>query len=562
MGNRTETPSPAAGCIGRFGVSCDIDDESPAAAAGVAPANDIFAESGTMLIRSRRITRDEGGGRAMKTRQYDIEKQHAKGKLHAIERIELLVDKNSFNEVGSEITHSCTQFGMDKKPAPYDGVITGFGTINGRTVAIYSQDFTIIGGSLGRMHGEKIANIIQSAIEMGCPVIGINDSGGARIQEGVQALAGYGRIFYQNTKASGYVPQISIIAGPCAGGAVYSPGLTDFIFVIDEISNMFVTGPKVVKQALFEDVTAEQLGGAKMHAEKSGVAHYRAESEVDCYHKVRDLLSILPHCAADGPQPVDPHYIRKSQSRIGRILPDKPKAAYDIKSLIEVVVDRGSFTEIMEEYAPNMVTGFAKHSGVLVGIVANQPKVMGGVIDCNASDKTARFVRYCDSFNIPLVTFVDVPGFMPGLEQETKGIIRHGAKILYAYSEATVPKITIITRKAFGGAYIAMCSKHLGADQVFAWPSAQLAVMGAEGAVDVLYGREIRAADNPDAVREEKINEYNQEYLNPHLAAKAGYIDDIINPEDTRQRVFECLRMLSGKRSTEHVVKRHGNIPL
>ena len=498
----------------------------------------------------------------MKKGQYNIEKQHAKGKLHAIERIDHLVDKGSFNEIGFEITHDCKQFGMEKKSAPYDGVITGFGTIHGKPVALYSQDFTIIGGSLGKMHGEKIGNLIQSAIEIGCPIIGINDSGGARIQEGVQALAGYGKIFYHNTKASGYVPQISIIAGPCAGGAVYSPGLTDFIYVIDEISNMFVTGPKVVKQALFEDVTAEQLGGARMHATKSGVAHFRAESEVMCYHSVRELLALIPHCAADGPQPIQEHYVRKNQSRANRIIPDQAKAAYDINSLIDLISDRGTFIEVMAEYAPNMVVGFARLSGAVVGIVANQPKVMGGVIDCDASDKTARFVRYCDAFTIPLVTLVDVPGFMPGLDQETKGIIRHGAKMLYAYSEASVPKITVIARKAFGGAYIAMCSKHLGSDQVFAWPTAQIAVMGAEGAVDVLYGKEIGAAPDPKAAREEKIEQYNDEFLNPRLAAKAGYIDDIIEPDETRQRVYDTLRMLSKKRPTDVVGKRHGNIPL
>jgi len=501
-------------------------------------------------------------GRFVKTQDYEIEKQHTKGKLHAIERINHLLDKDSFLETGSQVTHDNRMFGMDKKKAPYDGVIVGFGTINDRTVAVYSQDFTVIGGSLGRMHGEKIANIIASAIEMGCPVVGINDSGGARIQEGVHSLAGYGRIFFQNTKASGYIPQISIIAGPCAGGAVYSPGLTDFIFVIDEISNMFVTGPKVVKQALFQDVTAEELGGAQMHATKSGVAHFRSESEIVSYDTVRELLSKVPHCAAEGPKPVARQYLRKTQSKIPQILPDEAKSPYDVKQLIETLVDRGSFLEVMAEHAPNMVVGFAEISSVTVGLIANQPKVMGGVIDCDASDKTARFVRYCDAFNIPLVTLVDVPGFMPGLDQETKGIIRHGSKILFAYSEATVPKITVITRKAFGGAYIAMCSKHLGADQVFAWPSAQVAVMGAEGAVDVLYGREIKAATDSKAVRDEKISEYNREFLNPYLAAKAGYVDEIIEPMETRQRIFESLRMLAYKRPSEQIGKRHGNIPL
>ncbi len=497
-----------------------------------------------------------------KSTTYDIEKQHQKGKLHAIERIEHLVDKNSFFEIGSEITHHCTQFGMDSKPAPYDGVITGFGTVFGRKVALYSQDFTIIGGTLGKMHGEKIARIIKSAIEIGCPVIGINDSGGARIQEGVNALAGYGSIFYQNTQASGYIPQISIIAGPCAGGAVYSPGLTDFIFVIDEISHMFVTGPAVVKQVLFQDVTAEVLGGSLMHAAKSGVAHFRAKSEIECYDAVRGLLSMVPHCAAQKPQEIDHKYEKKSQTRIEKILPDKANAAYDMKDIIHQLTDRGSFLEVMAEFAANLIVGFARISQVIIGIVANQPKVMAGVLDCDASDKIARFVRYCDAFNIPLLTLVDVPGYMPGVDQEQKGIIRHGAKVLYAYSEATVPKITVIIRKAFGGAYIAMCSKHLGADLVFAWPTAQIAVMGAEGAVNIVYSREISAAADPASARDERINQYNEEYLNPYLAAREGYVDEVIEPEQTRRLLFDALKRLSGKRPIEVVRKRHGNMPL
>ena len=493
---------------------------------------------------------------------YDIDKQHRKGKLHAIERIAHLVDKNSFFEIGSKITHHCTQFAMDLKPAPYDGVITGFGTIHGRKVAVYSQDFTIIGGTLGKMHGDKIARIIKSAIEIGCPVIGINDSGGARIQEGVNALAGYGNIFYQNTKASGFVPQISIIAGPCAGGAVYSPGLTDFVFVIDEISHMFVTGPAVVKQVLFQDVSAEELGGSLMHATKSGVAHFRAESEIECYEKVRQLLMMVPHCAEHVPPEITRKYERKSQARIEKILPTKANAAYDMKDIISQLTDRGSFLEVMDEYAENLIVGFAKVSDALVGIVANQPKIMAGVLDCDASDKTARFVRYCDAFRIPLLTLVDVPGYMPGIEQEEKGIIRHGAKVLFAYSEASVPKITVIIRKAFGGAYIAMCSKHLGADFVFAWPTAQIAVMGAEGAVNIVFSREIKSAAKPQTVRDERISQYNEEFLNPYLAAREGYVDEVIDPEQTRRLVFESLKRLSGKVPVESVEKRHGNIPL
>lgn len=498
----------------------------------------------------------------MNRNTYDVDKQHQKGKLHAVERIELLTDKNSFHEIGSEITHHCTQFGMESKPAPYDGVITGFGTVYGRTVAVFSQDFTVIGGTLGRMHGEKIARLVKSAREMNCPVIGINDSGGARIQEGVNALRGYGDIFYQNTKASGHIPQISIIAGPCAGGAVYSPGLTDFIFVIDEISHMFVTGPAVVKQVLFQEVTAHELGGAAMHASKSGVAHFRSGSEVECYHKVRQLLAIIPHSAYEEPVEFNGHFKRKSQARIAKILPDKANTAYDMYSIIYQLIDSGSFIEVMAEYARNMIVGFAKISDMLVGLIANQPEVMAGVIDCDASDKTARFVRYCDAYNIPLLTLVDVPGFMPGKEEEQKGIIRHGAKVLYAYSEAAVPKITVIVRKAYGGAYIAMCSRHLGADFVYAWPSAEIAVMGAEGAVNIVYNREIRESVDPEETRNERITQYNDEYLNPYLAAKEGYVDEVIEPERTRRIVFESLRFLAGKRASSPAGRRHGNIPL
>ena len=498
----------------------------------------------------------------MKKQQYDIAKQHEKGKLHAIERIDLLLDKGSFFEIGSQISHHSTQLGMDQRIIPYDGVITGFGTMGNKRVAIYSQDFTALGGTLGKQHGEKIGNLIQKAIEMKCPVIGINDSGGARIQEGVDALAGYGKIFYHNTKASGYIPQISVIAGPCAGGAVYSPALTDFIYMIDEIANMFVTGPAVVKQALHQDVTVEQLGGSKMHAAKSGVIHFRSESEVDCYHRIRQLLALIPHCAENEGSKVSDQYIRKNQARIDRVIPEQAKTAYDMKSILLQLVDRHSFIEVQEEFAKNVIVGFAKISDCVVGIIANQPKVLAGVLDYDASDKVARFVQYCDAYRIPMVTLVDVPGFMPGLDQETKGIIRHGAKILYAYSEATVPKITVVIRKAFGGAYIAMCSKHLGADYVYAWPKAQIAVMGAEGAVDVIYRREIKAAADPTEAREDKISEYNEQFMTPTLAAKAGYVDEVIRPEFTRLMIYKSLKALQGKQTTERVNKIHGNMPL
>ena len=404
---------------------------------------------------------------------YNLEKQHEKGKLHAIERINALCDKDSFKEIYSGVRHHCTSFGMESKEIPYDGVITGFGKINGRKVAVYAQDFTVQGGSLGLKHGQKIAELIDMAVKARCPVIGVNDSGGARIQEGVDALCGYGDLFYQNVRASGSVPQISIIAGPCAGGAVYSPGITDFIFAVDKISQLFITGPKVVKSVMFMDITAEDLGGASIHSKKSGVAHFRCENENDCYEKVRKLLDYIPHYYGDSLK-VDAKFKfneRKMQKKITEILPENTKKGYDVREIIGCVVDEDSFFEVMEEFSQNAVVGFGKIEGRSVGIVANNPAGLGGVLNCDASDKIARFVRYCDSFNVPLLTFVDVPGFIPGPEEEQKGIIRHGAKIIYAYSEASVPKVTVILRKAYGGAYIAMCSKHLGADYVYAWPA-------------------------------------------------------------------------------------------
>ncbi|MBQ2355725.1 MAG: acyl-CoA carboxylase subunit beta, partial [Treponema sp.] len=424
---------------------------------------------------------------------YNLEKQHAKGKLHAIERINALCDKDSFYEIYEGARHTCTSFGMDKKDIPYDGVITGFGKINGKKVAIYAQDFTVQGGSLGKVHGQKIAELISKAIESRCPVIGINDSGGARIQEGVDALCGYGDLFYQNVRASGAVPQISIIAGPCAGGAVYSPGITDFIFAVDKISQMFITGPKVVKSVMFMDISAEDLGGASIHSQKSGVAHFRCQSENDCYEKVRKLLDYIPHYY--GEEILSQKFKfdeRKKEKHIAEILPERSTQGYDMKEVINCVTDDDSFFEIMPEFAQNAVVGFAKVEGKSVGIIGNNPAGLGGILDCDSSDKIARFVRYCDSYNIPLLTFVDVPGFIPGPQEEQKGIIRHGAKVIYAYAEATVPKVTIITRKAYGGAYIAMCSKHLGADFVYAWPKAEIAVMGAEGALGILYAKEMQ----------------------------------------------------------------------
>ena len=494
---------------------------------------------------------------------YNLEKQHEKGKFHAIERINRLCDKDTFMELYSNVRHNCASFGMDKKDIPYDGVITGFGKVNGRKVAVYAQDFTVQGGSLGLMHGKKIAELIDKAVEARCPVIGINDSGGARIQEGVDALSGYGDLFYQNVRASGSVPQISIVAGPCAGGAVYSPGITDFIFAIDKISQLFITGPKVVKSVMFMDISAEDLGGAAIHSKKSGVAHFRCESEPDCYEKVRRLLDYIPHYYGDeivqaAKYRYDQH---KKAKHIQTILPENSRQGYDVREIIGDIVDDNSFFETSEEFAVNCVTGFAKLEGRSIGIVANNPKGMGGVLDCDASDKIARFVRYCDAFNVPLLTLVDVPGFIPGPQEEQKGIIRHGAKVIYAYSEATVPKITVIIRKAYGGAYIAMCSKHIGADYVYAWPASEIAVMGAEGAIGILYAKEL--ADPTKAAEvAAKSEAYKNEIMTPAIAAKRGYVSEIINPEDTRARVAFSLELLLNKVAMDKPLKKHGNIPL
>ena len=495
--------------------------------------------------------------------EYNIEKQHAKGKLHAIERINALCDEGTFVETYQGARHNCTSFGMDKKDIPYDGVITGFGKIHGRKVAIYAQDFTVQGGSLGNMHGKKIAELTKMAVDARCPVIGINDSGGARIQEGVDALGGYGNVFNQNVRASGAIPQISIIAGPCAGGAVYSPGITDFIFTVDQISQMFITGPKVVKSVMFMDISAEDLGGAAIHAQKSGVAHFRCENENDCYEKVRRLLDYIPHYFGDKLEPSEKFKFdaRKSAKKINEILPENPRQGYDVRDVINCVIDEDSFLEVMTEFAVNCVTGFSKIEGRTVGIVANNPKGLGGVLDCDASDKIARFIRYCDSFDIPLLTFVDVPGFIPGPQEEQKGIIRHGAKVIYAYSEATVPKLTVILRKAIGGAYIAMCSRHLGADFVYAWPSAEIAVMGAEGAIEILYAKELKDPNMAGEISV-KTEQYKKEIMTPKIAAERGYITEVIAPEETRKRIVSSFDFLETKIFTNKPLKKHGNIPL
>ena len=499
---------------------------------------------------------------------YQLEKQHAKGKLHAIERITSLLDHNSFREIQSGVTNLEETFGIKPGQFPYDGVITGYGSIGGRKVFIYSEDFTVIGGTLGKQHGFKIANVIKLAIKNRCPIIGINDSGGARIQEGVNALAGYGEIFYYNTLASGYIPQISIIAGNCAGGAVYSPGITDFIFVIDNISQMYVTGPKVIKSVTNEDITAEELGGASVHAQGSGVAHFYCKNEQTCYKKVRKLLDTIPQYYGEPKKDMPDFAVYETNSvfqyEMNNIIPAERNRAYNIKDVIKLLSDPNSFIEVMRDFAKNIVVGFAKIKGITVGYVANQPNYAAGALDCDASDKGARFIRYCDAYDIPIITLTDVPGFLPGSGQERKGIIRHGAKLLYAYSEATTTKLNVILRKAYGGAYIAMCSKHLRADFVYAWPNAEIAVMGAEGAVDILFAKEMKklGADECARFRDEKIAEYNKDFMSARVASMQGYVDEVIKPEATRERLYADLLMLSGKKDIVSVEKKHGNIPL
>ncbi len=495
-----------------------------------------------------------------------IEKQHKRGRLHAIERIYALLDADSFTEIYSGVEHSCTNFGMAEKHIPYDGVITGFGTINGRQVAVYSQDFTLQGGSLGFLHGQKIANIIEAAIDARCPLIGINDSGGARIQEGVNALAGYGDIFYNNVRASGYIPQISIIAGSCAGGAVYSPGITDFVFTVKSLSLLFVTGAKVVKAACHIDITDEALGGAEVHAKTSGVAHFISESEVECFETVRRLLDFIPHYYGDsagkdaeGRQNPSFKFSKFKLKEITQVLPERQSQCYDVHKIIECLIDDGGFLEVHAEFAKNVVVGFARIAGRVTGIVANQSEYLGGVLDCDSSDKAARFIRYCDAYDIPLLTLADVPGFLPGPQEEQKGIIRHGAKLIYAYAEATVPKVTVILRKAYGGAYIAMCSRHLKADFVFAWEDSEIAVMGADGAVQILFGKELATGS---AEFDAKKEEYRSEFMNPWIAARAGNISEVINPEETRAKIEAAFDFLASKKQMSGVKKKHGNIPL
>jgi acetyl-CoA carboxylase carboxyltransferase component len=494
--------------------------------------------------------------------QKRIEKQHSSGKYTARERLEKLFDADTFVEVDAFVETRSTDFGMQDKKKAGDGVITGYGKVDGRLVFVSSQDFTVIGGSLGEAHASKITKVMDMAIKMGAPFISINDSGGARIEEGIDALRGYGDIFFRNTIASGVIPQISVIMGPCAGGAVYSPAITDFIFMVDQTSYMFITGPQVIKAVTGEDETAETLGGAKVHNAKSGVAHFISANEDECINDIKTLLSYIP----DNNLTDVPHYAATDDANrlvedLNTIIPDSSNKPYDVIEVIKSVVDNGDFYEIQKLFAPNIIIGFGRLNGATVGIVANQPRVMAGVLDVDSADKGARFVRFCDSFNIPIISFTDTAGYLPGVGQEHNGVIRHGAKLLYAFSEATVPKINVILRKAYGGAYIAMNSKHLGADMVFAWPTAEIAVMGAEGAANIIFRKEISTAEDPVAARVEKTEEYRNKFSNPYIAASRGYVDDVIEPSTTRIRLIDALDMLSSKRENRPR-KKHGNIPL
>ena len=491
-----------------------------------------------------------------------IEERHAKGKLTARERILYLLDENTFCEIDAFIEHRCNDFGMEKNKISGDGVITGYGKINDRQVCIYAQDFTIIGGSLGQMHAAKICKIQDMAIKLGCPCIGINDSGGARIQEGIDSLRGYGDIFYRNVQASGVIPQICVIMGPCAGGAVYSPALMDFIFMTDKGSNMFITGPQVVKAVTGEQVSAEDLGGAFVHSKTSGVASLMFPDEKSTLDGIKELLSYIPqNNLSDVPLKNTYDDPNRNDEKLSEILPDSPNKPYDVKEIIKSIVDNGEFFELQPLFATNIVICFARLDGKSIGIIANQPNSMAGVLDINAADKAARFIRFCDSFNIPLLTLVDTAGYLPGVGQEHNGVIRHGAKLLYAYSEATVAKITLIIRKSYGGAYIAMCSKHLGADMVYAWPSAEIAVMGPEGAANIIFKKDIDNSSDPKKVRAEKIEEYKKEFANPYRAAIRGYVDDIIEPKFTRSYIINALHTLASKRENRPN-RKHGNIPL
>ncbi len=499
--------------------------------------------------------REMGGEKA-------VAAQREKGKLTARERLNLLFDKGSFREIDMFVSHRCGNFGMENVDIPADGVITGHGLIDGRPVFAFSQDFTARAGSLGEMHSKKICKVMDLAMKAGAPFVGINDSGGARIQEGVDALSGYGQIFFRNSAASGVIPQISAIMGPTAGGAVYSPAMTDYVFMVKNSSYMFITGPDVIKSVTGEEISFEELGGAKTHNEKSGVAHFACESDEDAIGRIKRLLSYLPSNNME-----DPPYVATGDDRnrtdksLNKVIPDNPNKSYDMKEIIRSIVDNGDFLEPHEYYARNIIVGLARLNGRTIGIIANQPNVLAGCLDINASDKATRFIRFCDAFNIPLLTIADVPGYLPGSQQEWGGIIRHGAKLLWCYSEATVPKLLLVTRKDYGGSYLAMCSKDLGADMAFAWPTAEIAVMGAAGAANIIHRKEIKDAQDSDAKRQEKIDEYNDLFSNPYIAASRGYIDAVILPSDTRPRLIDALEALCTKRETRPP-KKHGNIPM
>jgi len=507
-------------------------------------------------LRRRKAQSEAGGG------SQRIDAQHNRGKMTARERLEMLLDDGSFQEVDALVEHRCTDFGMEGNIIPGDGVVCGHGTIDGKAVHCFAQDFTVYGGSLGEMHGLKICKILDMAMKAGTPVIGLNDSGGARIQEGVASLGSYAEIFFRNVRASGVIPQISVIMGPCAGGAVYSPAITDFIVMVDQTAHMFITGPEVIKTVTNEEVSFEDLGGAMTHGSKSGVTHFTASSDEDAIELTRDLIGLLPSNNLSG---VPNKSLGDSPERLCQsldtIVPTDPNKPYDVGEVISTILDAGAFLEVQADYAGNIVVGFGRLDGTTVGVVANQPKVLAGCLDIDASTKAARFVRFCDAFGIPLLTLVDVPGFLPGANQEWGGIIRHGAKLLYAYSEATVPKMTVILRKAYGGAYDVMCSKHIRADYNVAWPTAELAVMGADGAVQIIHRRRIEAAGNPDEERQRLVDEYTERFANPYQAAAMGYIDDVIEPSDTRRRLIKALGMLLDKEETRPA-RKHGNIPL
>ena len=514
---------------------------------------DIYEKINELYDRRREV--ELGGG------DEKIDKQHEKGKLTARERIDLLVDDGSFVELDAFIEHRCIDFGMENKKGPGEGVVTGYGKIHGRLVYVFSQDFTVFGGALGEMHAKKIAKIMDLAAQNGAPVIGLNDSGGARIQEGVVSLDGYGQIFYRNSIYSGVIPQISVIMGPCAGGAVYSPAITDFVFMVEKTSQMFITGPKVIETVTGEQITAENLGGAKVHNSVSGNAHFSGKTEEEVLKDVRRLLSYLPQNNEEKPPANEHSEDDDYRPDLTDVVPFDAIRPYDVRKVIDQVVDKDSFMEVQKDFAKNVVVGLARVKGQVVGLVCNQPKVMAGGLDIDSSDKASRFIRFCDSFNIPLITFEDVTGFFPGIKQEHGGIIRHGAKILYAYSEATVPKITVILRKAYGGAYVALNSKSIGADIVYSWPNAEIAVMGPEGAANIIFAREINESDNPEAKRAEKINEYREKFANPYVAASRGMVDDVIDPRETRMKIINALEMLRNKKE-DRPKKKHGNIPL